>query len=97
MSAVIVRNATYESDALRPLIFGMMEAMEGNEIRKESRVPIKPKLLSPALPRQAVVTHPAVVRAVVEYCNGRDARPLVADSPAMGSFDLLLRMSIDQT
>lgn len=46
MSAVIVRNATYESDALRPLILGMMEAMEGNEIRKESRVLIKPNLLS---------------------------------------------------
>jgi ferredoxin len=26
---VIVRNATYKSDALRPLIFVMMEAMEG--------------------------------------------------------------------
>ena len=93
MTLVIVRNATYESDALRPLIFGMMEAMGGEKIRKESRVLIKPNLLSPALPRQAVLTHPAVVRAVVEYCNERGARPLVADSPAMGSFDLLLRMS----
>ncbi len=90
---VIVRNATYESDALRPLIFGMMEAMGGNEIRKESRVLIKPNLLSPALPRQAVLTHPSIVRAAVEYCNERGVRPLVADSPAIGSFDLLLRMS----
>ena len=74
MSEVIVRNATYESDALRPLIFGMMEAMGGNEIRKESRVLIKPNLLSPAFPRQAVLTHPSIIRAVVEYCNGRGAR-----------------------
>jgi len=90
---VIVRNATYESDALRPVIFGMMEAMGGNEIRKESRVLIKPNLLSPALPRQAVLTHPSIIRAVVEYCLDRGARPLVADSPATGVFDLLLRMS----
>ncbi|MCE5265752.1 MAG: DUF362 domain-containing protein [Deltaproteobacteria bacterium] len=90
---VVVRNATYESDALRPLIFEMMEAMGGGGIGKGSRVLIKPNLLSPALPRQAVLTHPAVVRAVVEYCNERGVRPLVADSPAMGSFDLILRMS----
>jgi len=90
---VIVRNATYESDALRPLIFGMMEAMGGNEIRKESRVLIKPNLLSPALPRHAVLTHPSIIRAAVEYCNERGVRPLVADSPATGAFDLLLRMS----
>ena len=90
---VIVRNATYESDALRPLIFEMMEALGGNEIGRGSRVLVKPNLLSPALPRQAVLTHPAVVRAVVEYCNALGVRPLVADSPAMGSFDLILRMS----
>ena len=91
---VIVRNATYESDALRPLIFGMMEAMGGNEIRKGSRVLIKPNLLSPALPRHAVITHPSIIRAAVEYCNERGVRPLVADdSPATGAFDLLLRVS----
>ena len=90
---VIVRNATYEGDALRPLIFGMMEAMGGNEILKESRVLIKPNLLSPALPRQAVLTHPSIIRAAVEYCNERGVRPLVADSPATGVFDLLLRVS----
>jgi uncharacterized protein (DUF362 family)/Pyruvate/2-oxoacid:ferredoxin oxidoreductase delta subunit len=90
---VIVRNATYESNALRPLIFGMMEAIGGNEIRKESRVLIKPNLLSPALPRQAVLTHPSIIRAAVEYCLDRGARPLVADSPATGVFDLLLRVS----
>jgi uncharacterized protein (DUF362 family)/Pyruvate/2-oxoacid:ferredoxin oxidoreductase delta subunit len=71
----------------------MMEAMGGSEIRKGSRVLIKPNLLSPALPRQAVLTHPTVVRGAVEYCNERGVRPLVADSPAMGSFDLILRMS----
>jgi uncharacterized protein (DUF362 family)/Pyruvate/2-oxoacid:ferredoxin oxidoreductase delta subunit len=91
--SVIVRDATYESDALRPLIFGMMEAMGGNEIRKGSRVLIKPNLLSPALPRHAILTHPAIIRAAVEYCLDRGARPLVADSPAMGTFDLILRMS----
>jgi uncharacterized protein (DUF362 family)/Pyruvate/2-oxoacid:ferredoxin oxidoreductase delta subunit len=93
MTLVIVRNATYESDALRPLIFGMMDAMGGREIGKEIRVLIKPNLLAPALPRQAILTHPSIIRAAVEYCNGQGCRPIVADSPAVGSFELLLRMS----
>ncbi len=91
--SVIIRRASYERDSLRPLIFGMMEAMGGNEIRKGSRVLIKPNLLSPAAPGRAVLTHPAIIQAVVEYCNGRGCRPLVADSPAVGSFNLILRVS----
>ena len=90
---VMVRNAAYGSDALRSVIFGMMEAMGGNEIRKDSRVLVKPNLLSPAFPRQAVLTHPSIIRAAVEYCLDRGARVLISDSPAMGSFNLILRMN----
>jgi uncharacterized protein (DUF362 family)/Pyruvate/2-oxoacid:ferredoxin oxidoreductase delta subunit len=90
---VIVRKASYENDSLRSLIFGMMDLMGGGEIREGSLVLIKPNLLSPAAPGRAVLTHPAVIRAVVEYCNGQGCRPLIADSPAMGSFDLILRVS----
>lgn len=93
MSRVIVRNATYEIEALRPLIFEMMAAMGGAEIRRGSRVLIKPNLLCPATPRQAILTHPAIVRAAAEYVLERGARPLVADSPAIGSFETILRMS----
>ena len=50
---MIVSNATYDSNTLRPVIFGMMEAMGGEKIGSGSRVLIKPNLLSPALPRQA--------------------------------------------
>jgi uncharacterized protein (DUF362 family)/Pyruvate/2-oxoacid:ferredoxin oxidoreductase delta subunit len=89
---VIVRRASYEGDSLRAEIFGMMEAMGGDEIRKGRRVLIKPNLLAPAPPRRAVTTHPSVIRAAVEYCNERGVRPLVADSPSTGAFDLLLRV-----
>jgi len=88
---VYVRHATYENDVLRPLIFGMMDAMGGGEIRKGSRGLVKPNLLSPAFPRQAVLTHPGVIKAAVEYCIDRGARVLVSDSPAIGSFHLILR------
>jgi uncharacterized protein (DUF362 family)/Pyruvate/2-oxoacid:ferredoxin oxidoreductase delta subunit len=67
--------------------------MGGAEIRSGSLVLIKPNLLAPATPRQAILTHPAIVRAVAEYILDRGARPLIADSPSIGSFDLILRTS----
>jgi uncharacterized protein (DUF362 family)/Pyruvate/2-oxoacid:ferredoxin oxidoreductase delta subunit len=91
MSRVLVREATYETDRLRPLIFEMMEAMGGGEIGSSDRVLIKPNLLAPATPEQAILTHPAVIRCVAEYILERGARPLIADSPGIGPFEMILR------
>jgi uncharacterized protein (DUF362 family)/Pyruvate/2-oxoacid:ferredoxin oxidoreductase delta subunit len=93
MSRVIVRQATYEEEALRSKVFELMENMGGREIGHNSRVLIKPNLLSPAKPEHAVLTHPAIIRFVAEYVLERGARPLVADSPSIGAFDTILRMS----
>jgi len=93
MSRVIVRKAGYQSDALQPLVFEMLDALGGAVIGRGCRVLIKPNLLSPATPEQAVLTHPAIVRAAVVYVLERGGRPLVADSPAVGSFEKILRLS----
>ncbi len=93
MSQVFIRPATYEPDALRPLVFALMDAMGGAELSRSCRVLIKPNLLSAARPDHAVLTHPAVVRCVVEYCLDKGVRPSVADSPAIGSFATILRVS----
>jgi uncharacterized protein (DUF362 family)/ferredoxin len=93
MTAVMVRHSTYEHETLRPIVFDMMEAMGGRDIRGQGRVLIKPNLLVPATPDQAILTHPAIVRFAAEYVLDRGARPLIADSPAMGSFETLLRKS----
>lgn len=90
MSYVYIRQATYENHVLRPLIFEMMEAMGGAGIHKNSRVLIKPNLLAPAKPQQAILTHPAIIRFVAEYVLEKKARPLIADSPAIGSFESIL-------
>jgi uncharacterized protein (DUF362 family)/Pyruvate/2-oxoacid:ferredoxin oxidoreductase delta subunit len=93
MSHVIVRQAAYENNTLRPLIFEMMEAMGGAEIHGGSRVLIKPNLLAPATPRQAILTHPTIIRFVAEFVLEKGARPLIADSPAIGSFEMILRQN----
>jgi len=93
MMPVIIRRSTYAYDELRPRFFEIMDALGGQEIRQGSRVLVKPNLLSPAKPRDAIVTHASVVRAAVEYVLEKRALPVVSDSPAIGSFEKILRDS----
>lgn len=88
---VIVRTSTYDYSELRPLFFGIMDALGGGNIRPGSKVLIKPNLLSPAKPNQALLTHPAIIRAAAEYVLERKAVPQVFDSPAIGPFEKILR------
>jgi uncharacterized protein (DUF362 family) len=88
---VIVRPSTYKSKDIRARFFEIMDTLGGAEIPPGSRVLLKPNLLSPAKPEEAVLTHPLVIRAAVEYVLARKALPLVYDSPAMGPFEKILR------
>jgi uncharacterized protein (DUF362 family) len=71
MSTVVIRPASYEYEyeygELKKTIFGIMESHAVDLIQKGSRVIIKPNLLAPASPEKAIVTHPLVIKAVVEY------------------------------
>ncbi len=94
MSVVIVRKALYDYPILRPLFFEIMDSIAaGSLIKKNSRVIIKPNLLAPASPEKAIVTHPLIIKAAVEYVNQKDAIPVVSDSPAVGSFEKILKES----
>jgi uncharacterized protein (DUF362 family)/Pyruvate/2-oxoacid:ferredoxin oxidoreductase delta subunit len=89
---VLVRPATYDEPHLQAVFNEMMDRLGGREaIQAGMRVILKPNLLSPAKPRHAVLTHPLVVRAAVQYVLERGARPEIMDSPAMGSFNRILR------
>ncbi len=93
MATVIVRNATYEYDQLKPIIFQMLEALAGDKIQPGLRVLIKPNMLSAAHSEDAVLTHPQVIRAAVEYVLQKGARAQVSDSPAIGSFEKILQQN----
>ena len=93
MSKVTVRKSTYDYDKLRPVFFEIMDDIGGYLIKRDDRVLIKPNLLSPASPHQAILTHPLIVRAAVEYVLHKNAHPFVSDSPATGSFEKILRDS----
>ncbi len=91
MPEALVRRGTYDYPALRPVIFEMMAALEQGRIKENRRVLIKPNFLSPATPAKAVTTHPLVLKGVVEYVLDKKARPVISDSPAIGSFDRVLK------
>jgi uncharacterized protein (DUF362 family)/Pyruvate/2-oxoacid:ferredoxin oxidoreductase delta subunit len=91
MTKVYFKKATYDYPVLKPIIFEMLETILGDRIHSKSRVLVKPNFLSPAKPDKAILTHPLVVRAAVEYVLEKGGRPLVADSPAMGSFERILK------
>ncbi len=91
MATVFVRKAAYDYATLKPLVFGLLESLDHGQIRPGSAVLIKPNFLAPAPPEKAMITHPLVVRAVVEYVLEKGGRPRVSDSPAMGAFERVLR------
>ncbi|MBN1612843.1 MAG: DUF362 domain-containing protein [Deltaproteobacteria bacterium] len=94
MSGVVVRRASYRYEDLRSRFFEIMDALDGGALIGPGRdVLIKPNLLSPAKPDQAVLTHPLVVRAAAEYVLQRGGRPRVGDSPGVGSCRRVVRES----
>ena len=93
MSFVVSKKATYNYHTLRPQLFEMLEAIGGGSIEKGAWVVIKPNLLAPASPQQAMLTHPMVVKGVVEYVLDRGGRVQISDSPAMGTFEKVLKES----
>lgn len=88
---VVVRESSYEYAQLRERLFAVMDLVGGRRMGRGERVLVKPNLLSPARPEEAVLTHPLVVRAAVEYVLEVGGRPVVMDSPALGSFGRILR------
>lgn len=91
MADVIVRKTSYNYEQLKPVFFEIIEKLAGKKIKPGSRVLIKPNMLSAAAPKDAVLTHPLIIKAAVEYVLEKNARPQVSDSPAIGSFARIMK------
>jgi uncharacterized protein (DUF362 family)/Pyruvate/2-oxoacid:ferredoxin oxidoreductase delta subunit len=93
MNKVILKKSTYDYKIIRRTFFEIMDTIGGDLIGKSHRVLIKPNLLSSASPEEAVLTHPMIVKAAAEYALQKGARTQVSDSPAMGSFEKIMKDS----
>jgi uncharacterized protein (DUF362 family)/Pyruvate/2-oxoacid:ferredoxin oxidoreductase delta subunit len=93
MPRVILRYSDYTYENLRKEFFQILDSLNQGGIRQGSKVLIKPNLLAPAAPDKAMLTHPLVVRAAVEYVLESGGFPQVSDSPATGSFEKIIEES----
>ncbi len=60
-------------------------------VRPGDTVFLKPNLLMPAKPAQAVTTHPEIVRAVIRAVKAAGGKPVLGDSPAATPLKLTAR------
>ena len=93
MTKVILKKATYDYKKLKRAFAEIMDTIGGDLIGRNDRVLIKPNLLSPATPGEAILTHPMIVKAAVEYVLQKGGRPQVSDSPAIGFFEKIMKES----
>ncbi len=90
---VQIIEASYDYESLKPKIHKILDAFGLGQIKTGDKVLIKPNLLLAAPPELGITTHPMVVKAVAEYVLAFGARVQLSDSPAVGSFQKVLRQS----
>jgi uncharacterized protein (DUF362 family)/Pyruvate/2-oxoacid:ferredoxin oxidoreductase delta subunit len=83
----IVRCDGYENETVYGRVKQAVDLVGGIGafISKNDRVLIKPNLLVAKPPDRAALTHPAVLEAAIRLVLEAGAKPLVGDSPALGS------------
>lgn len=92
MATVLTRKASYDCDSLKSVVYDLLDSVIPGLIKRQSRVLIKPNLLLPATPEKGILTHPLIVKAVTEYVLDHEGVPLIADSPAIGSFRKIIEL-----
>lgn len=79
----IAKCKDYSSERVTEAVFHTLRLLGGIEsfAKRGDSVLIKPNLLSPRAPEDAVTTHPEIVRAVIRLVKKTGAQILVGDSP----------------
>ncbi len=90
---IIERISDYELNQTKKAVKNALDHLAKGKIKSGDSVLIKPNLLSPAKPHQAITTHPVIIKAIAEYVLDMGARPTISDSPAIGSFSKVISRS----
>jgi uncharacterized protein (DUF362 family)/Pyruvate/2-oxoacid:ferredoxin oxidoreductase delta subunit len=82
----IVRCSSYNAENVQQAVREAVDLIGGMQqfVRPGQRVLLKPNLLSPHRPDEAITTHPEVVRAVLELAEESGGVCSVGDGPAVG-------------
>ncbi len=83
----------YDQIRIQAAVQACFEDLGGLEVfvRPGDTVFLKPNLLMPAKPDQAITTHPAIVRAVIHAVKAVGGEPVLGDSPAATPLELTAR------
>ncbi|MFO7618340.1 MAG: DUF362 domain-containing protein [Thermoplasmata archaeon] len=81
----VSRCQNYERNRVRLAVGDAVSALGGIErfVKPGEKVLLKVNLLFPSKPEEAVTTHPAVVKALIELVEKAGARAIVGDSPGL--------------
>jgi len=84
---------SYEPDHVRAAVDACFADLGGLDtfVKPGDRVFLKPNLLMPAKPEQAITTHPAVLEAVILAVKAAGGEPIMGDSPAATSLKVTAR------
>ncbi len=82
----IVRCQTYEEEEVFKTLQKAINLMGGIRrfVNEGDRVLLKPNLLYGKAPENAVTTHPAIVKGMIQMVREAGGRPFIGDSPALG-------------
>lgn len=77
------KNHNYDIDKISAVIFKGLDTVFGkNYFKKNETILIKPNLLIPAEPEEAITTHPNVIISIAKILRQKGCKVYVADNPA---------------
>jgi uncharacterized protein (DUF362 family)/NAD-dependent dihydropyrimidine dehydrogenase PreA subunit len=94
-----VRCSSYDSDSVERAMRKGIDALGGARrfVTLGETILLKPNLLSPKDPDEAVTTHPEVLRAAIHIVRDAGGVPVVGDSPGGRSTESILRNLTERT
>ena len=90
---------SYDFDIVDPAVRSTIDALGGMSafVSKGERILLKPNMLIPRRPEEAVTTHPEVLRATIRLVKEAGGVPVVGDSPAGRSTERILKHLAERT
>lgn len=94
-----VQCASYDTEAVESAVRRAIDALGGigRFASSGETILLKPNLLQPKCPEEAVTTHPEIVRAMIRLVRETGATPVVGDSPGGRCSERMLRHLAQKT
>ncbi len=95
----VVRCNSYETPVVEKAVRKAIDSLGGIErfVKKGETILLKPNMLRPRNPEEAITTHPEIVRAMIRLVKDAGSIPIVGDSPSGRSNEKILRRLAEKT